>query len=82
VRFFVIEHDETVFDYPTCTYNVVGRCFYVSSAAKNVDPKNPIFAKFFPTLKSAKQAISWAGSNPKILEVDVQVDIIGEYKET
>lgn len=41
--------------------NKATRRFYVSSASQKVDPYDPVYAKVFPTLRSAKQAMQWFG---------------------
>ena len=33
--------------------------FYVSSASRKVDPYDATYAKIFPTMRSAKQAMQW-----------------------
>lgn len=37
--------------------------YYVSSGAKSVDPFDPIYAKVFPNLRSARAAFQWFDQN-------------------
>jgi hypothetical protein len=82
-KFYVIEFDRTAYVHvpESNTYNtVISRGYYVSSAAKSVDPTNINYAKLFPTMRSAKQAWVNASQNPKYYEVDVEIKIAQEVK--
>ena len=87
MKFYVIEYDDYDWVYPNgpqdflnCYTQVTGRRYYTSSSAKTVDPTDIQYAKLFPNERSVKQALQWAGENPKVFEVETSVKLLGEVE--
>lgn len=76
-EFYVIDFDEKYFDKELRNHvNTGKRIYYVSSQAKDVDPFDINYAKFFPTIRAAKHAMQYAPChNSKIYKVELHVTI-------
>lgn len=83
-KFYIIDFDHAEYTYDPATndYTIgeTSRHYYVSSAAKSVDPTDIQYAKLFPSMRSAKQAWIDASQNPKYYEVEVDIKIVQEVK--
>jgi len=84
MKFYAIEFDDVEDNFSDSGHYinsvVVGRKWYVSSTANSVDPTDVAYAKLFPNMRGVKQALQWAGDNPRVFEVETSVNVIGEVK--
>lgn len=54
------------------------REYYTQSSSSKIDRTDIRNAKFFPNVRSLKQGLTWAGGNPKVFEVEVEVKVLRE----
>ena len=59
---------------------LAGRCYYVQSSSKKVNPFDIRYAKIFPSVRSVKNGLTWANTNPKVFRVKISVDPIEEIE--